>query len=404
MTRYLINFHFSVVEGEREKMAEAQAQAGMTKRSLVPDQAKGGLPGEFLMTIPYFQVRCQVASTSFSDSLKPSPEMNNMDMSSLPVAPSDLIIYLVHKKALNAKGADAVIDAERPITSGCFQIADLLADQTFVRHYAKICRDHKALMACSDEILSDVARRYMKDVFSDYNQNLKQALDNMLTIHDGYCHTVRHLADYQEYWPKLTEDIHTAHRDRMNDIIEKIIPLLVSSYNKWDPTREAMFTLAQMEVVDEIHKDFRVRYNASSTNKYLFSTKDSLLKTNSVWDFLQYYLKTLREVPAFICDRNILLVTTLVSEKNMTLIDSIVDTNENLYECQQFFWSIMQTRFHIYDQAQTPAQKVRLFVNYNPAMAKVIWDSVEYRNILLRAYLRVPNTDTSAIERPLSTN
>jgi len=325
MATYLIKF----------TLKEADPENQQKKQVLLPNKKKGGLPQDFLIQIPYFGA---LMANSFSDSLKPNPEVNQMDLTSLELSAQDLVSYLTHRKAFSDQ--DPKIDLFKP-TPGVLRLAHFLQDRELMIHFGqKYQFDYQTYLEFDEGLLSELAGEYLNQTFkkAPHHHNLVRWIEN-------------HEHKLMDAFRKMDHDFDTG-------------PLLT----KLKGLKSAVIELSEQIDQSELWKPPTARwwysYGETDTNKKVSDHIDEYLESIDL---------VIEQVSVFDCCNR--LQGTFLNEFFGNMFHFADDKLAHYLTLRQETWSM----------------KIRKFVNQNPGMAKLIWETEDFRSELLRAYLKVSN-------------
>ena len=398
------NNEISLTKDEKRYLIQFCIKNGDKISKVIPDEKNKGLPVSFLETIP--GIRIQIEGR-FKEMIKIKEEKNNEIQIEGDLTMNDLIIYLKYKKLLNDKKIETrelenkelrerefgnkEIQNINMITKGSVIIAEKFYDIEYMLYYSKKISDYDALMCYNEDMLSQMASDYLERVFNQVN--VKNIIEDIKDYYNTY--RMRYLASLQDV--KNYEIDHFKEKEKGERIMEKLIKELIEGYNDWDPTYEREFTEDQKQLGT-------IEYENDSDLWGIPQRKvKKYVNCERVWDYLQEFIKKLKQLPNEIYEeviesKNLLLSTSSNSDDSESNIEIDINKHETtIYMLDYFrtlyekYWYILQHIVGVYKERQHYSEKTRLFVNKNPGMARVIWETEEFRNTLIMGYLKVSN-------------
>lgn len=289
----------------------------------------------------------------------------------------------------------------KPLTAGCFAIAEFFGDQMFIDKFGFMCRDFDALLGLSEEQLGDLATRYLDLAFVDSKaeamfESIKWRMEMWSRM---TCELSRgwYFAD-REY--KTLTSRFKGLDEEMKHFISKFIPAVAKEYQRWDIDCNACFTSEQFDVVNRELKDYGIEVNNGLDLPLELAIQPSILSMDQftclthhgvveqlegkkIADFVALYFANLRALWDY-SPENTEIIAPLAK------IIQMEQRVTSFLKIQRFFWGILQDRFHIFEQLSSVAQKVRSFIKCNPALARFVWEDETFRKTLIQGYIKVP--------------
>lgn len=325
MSTYLIKFILKQKDSEKN----------IKRQVFTPNKEKGGIPADILNQIPFFQPL--LIPGTFSDSLKPSPEINEIDLSNLELSSCDVAEFFQAQHQL--------IQAEKLFkkpSRGTLKLADYFhhveVQTAFIQQFKF---DYEEYLLFDDNLLSMAASDYLDKVFCKISQDYVNIINK---IYDIRCDGDYDIFDREDELIKLFK--------KLKAIVDKRYQLLV------EPNQQLVFKFKEsfenyLKFIDDVLEFFETRksFDYSYFCQEYYTNYEN---TNNI-HYVQFYL----------------------------LIVELVNTYNEKYDNREVV--------RILKKDPTWSEKIRFFVNHNPGIAQLIWETEDFRNKLIIGYLKITN-------------
>jgi len=295
----------------------------------------GCLDKDLLESIPYMKARL---GQGFRDSIKEG-QTNKIV---IPVGTCDDLVTYFKTKVTGKVGK---------MTGGVFQIADFFGDLEFITKYGFLTCDYDALSAIRDDCLSDLATRYLEFAFSNSAVMANEHMVHLIDRVDTYNKII--FTNGRSVTPKDLKWFHASYLAEIQVYLKKFFVAFSLAYQRWDLTNDQRFTPEQLKMIS------------------------IPLESDLVSDFVADYFGRLRGLWEY-CKEN--PVYNKMGNWGIQMTLHIVEFKHH----KKTYWDVLKT-LGILDQ-----DKMSLFANSNPGLARFVWEDKDMRSTLIKGYLCVP--------------
>jgi hypothetical protein len=420
---YIIKFQTCVTDGKVSTLRHL-SQSSLNEIPFFRFQLKGYL----LEQVEGYEGTEGTEGYGFRDSLKPSPTINVVDLTVYNIHLEDLITYFKVKKTLK-KGKPLTKEVFRGThkLNGFFKLCDVFIDHNVAKMAGKFVSDYEDLYVLGEDLLTDIAEDYIRSVFRP--MTYKSALNDVNTC----CYKIEHT--WNNYLKYITDQ-----KSGSTVTAATLAPSVVGTTagaalaQVYDETRNKVLEYSKT-LVNKIDTLINVISEQALTRK--LSGSNSLSKDNeyrcafgsyvigidlrnlirafgllenSIYDFnrriatfyynvsnINQYITFLKGAKKRIQNLKFIMPTTAFKDINTICINSNVDSTikmfKNVNDSFEYLKTGLKTVSHIiWDKPMNFKQLVNIFVLKCPAIAKIIWETIELRKLLVYAYMRIPNT------------